>query len=1231
MTEMDPLSTSASIIAVIQLSSEVVKYINATVEATKERRRLRDEVRACEYILQQLKDEADDSAEGKAWLETIKALEAPDAPLGRLWTALNVVKAKLQPKVGHGKILASLKWPFEENEIEKVFGTIEREKSLLQLALHNNFRKLVQEINRTSIENRKQLMELIQVISAHSGDSEYQLSELKDGLTFLQISQAGLHSGLDGLHRLQDNREAIEERQSILNWLTPVEYAAQQSDFIGRRQRGTGQWLLDSPEFKAWLSTAKQTLFCPGIPGAGKTILTSIVIEELTARFRNNEDVGVAYLYCNFRRQDEQKAEDLLLSLLKQLSQGMASIPRSVVLLHDKHKELQTRPSFEEISGALQSVADLYSRSFIVIDALDECQTSGGCRTRLLEEILSLKAKCGTNFFVTSRSIPEINEWFNGGLSLEIRASPDDVRRYVDGHIPHLPSFVGRNPGLQEDIRSETGKAVDGMYVTLFVVMSGTNPARFLLAKLHLDSLVGKRSPKAVRAALSKLPSGSEAYERAYKDAMERIEGQVTDQEELAKQVLSWVTLAKRPLKTSEIQHALAVEVGESELDEDNLPQVEDMVSVCAGLVTVDKESDIIRLVHYTTQAYFERTQKQWFPNAESDMATICVTYLSFGVFESGFCQTDAELEDRLRSNQLYDYAAHNWGHHAREAYLLHEKIYDCDFLISEAKLYASSQALMAVKQNLGSREYSQRVPRKMTGLHLAAYFGVEGVVTYLLSGGHEPDVKETCGRTPLSWAAENGHDAVVVRLLATTQVNADSKDKWSQTPLFYAAANSHEVIVKLLLRNGANVDSKNTGNYSQRTPLLYAAANGYADIAKALLENGAAVDSNDVDGKTPLVYASMNGHEAIMQLLFDKGASLDWKDKDDRTLLSWAAQNGHDAAVQLLLNKGADLESKDKDSRTPLSWAAQTGYIAIIRLLINFGADVESMDVDGQTPLLWASLKGHEEVVQLLSDQGADLEAKDIGDQTPLLWAVANGHDGVVRLLLNKGADAESEDVYGRTPLSLAAYNGHGEVVQLLLDKGADVESEDVNGQTPLSWAAYMGCEAIVRQLLEKGADLESKDKRGQTAVTWAARKGHNAVVRHLVEQGADLESKDVSGQTPLSWAAYMGCEAIVRQLLEKGAELESKDANGRTPVAWAARNGHDAVVRHLFEKGADLMSKDTDGRTPLSWADFANRNKAIAQLPRVNMPSPSGYGQPCLGVEGKMVSTPPPSPLFS
>jgi Cdc6-like AAA superfamily ATPase len=267
---------------------------------------------------------------------------------------------------------------------------------------------------------------------------------------------------VDRLNKRQDD----QERLGILDWLNPIDYAPQQSDFINRRQAGTGQWLLDSPKFHAWLQADKQILFCPGIPGAGKTILTSIVVNELTTRFGNDKSIGVAYIYCNFRRQDEQKAGDLLANLLRQLVQGRPSLPEDVKSLYDKHKDKHTEPSFVESLKALHSVTAMYSRAFIVVDALDECQASNGCRSRFLSEIFNLQAKSRANIFATSRFIPEITERFEGSMSLEIRASEHDVRRYVDGHMSHLPSFVRRSPDLQEEIKAEIVKAVDGMYVS---------------------------------------------------------------------------------------------------------------------------------------------------------------------------------------------------------------------------------------------------------------------------------------------------------------------------------------------------------------------------------------------------------------------------------------------------------------------------------------------------------------------------------------------------------------------------------------------------------------------------------------------------------------------------------------------------------------------------------------------------------------------------------------------
>ena len=195
-------------------------------------------------------------------------------------------------------------------------------------------------------------------------------------------------------------------------------------------------------------------------------MITSLVANHLCKLFQNDGSIGIAYLYCSHQRQQEQKPRDLLLSLLKQLVQEQSSVPEQVRSLYERYQGKVIVPSIDEVAKALRSVASDYTRVFILIDALDECQVSEEGTGILLSEVFNLQTKMGANIFTTARRIPEIAEIFKASMSLEIYATDEDVERYLEGHMSQLPSFVARDSSLQQTIKTGILKAVDGMYVS---------------------------------------------------------------------------------------------------------------------------------------------------------------------------------------------------------------------------------------------------------------------------------------------------------------------------------------------------------------------------------------------------------------------------------------------------------------------------------------------------------------------------------------------------------------------------------------------------------------------------------------------------------------------------------------------------------------------------------------------------------------------------------------------
>ena len=217
-------------------------------------------------------------------------------------------------------------------------------------------------------------------------------------------------------------------------------------------------------------------------------MLASLVIDDLKETHRAGNS-GVSYIYCDYRMQQEQTLSTLVASLLKQVLQQQQVITTNVKEACQGHMWADTRPTFQEMLNMLQTAMGSFSRTYVIVDALDELSSQDRVRQNLLEELRNLQVAHGYNLLVTSRHITNLTLEFPKPLCLEIRASPEDVRRYVCGHMKQLPNCVRTNVGLQESIISSIVAAVDGMY------------ARFI------DSI----NIKNITNLLNKVPSGPAA------------------------------------------------------------------------------------------------------------------------------------------------------------------------------------------------------------------------------------------------------------------------------------------------------------------------------------------------------------------------------------------------------------------------------------------------------------------------------------------------------------------------------------------------------------------------------------------------------------------------------------------------------------------------------------------------------------------------------------------------
>ncbi|OHE96458.1 pfs domain-containing protein [Colletotrichum orchidophilum] len=794
--------------------------------------------------------------------------------------------------------------------------------------------------------------------------------------------------------------------------------------------------------------------------------------------------------------------------------------------------------------------ARLYSRLFVVVDALDECDSSS--LKTLLQEVFRLQKHQSANIFVTSRPVPDIIQLpeFDLGVALAIRATDNDLRRYVEGRIPDMQEFVKKRRDLQEEIKNGVIRIARGM---------------FLLAQLFLDSLSVKINVTALRKAINQVPNGNAAYSSIYDEALGRIRAQPPDRRELAIRVLGWITCAKRPLTAVELQHALAVAEDRKEIEEDDLTSFDTILSVCAGLVTRDEETGIIRLVHQTTQEYFDERRSRLFAEMDSEIATTSVFYLSSkNVLQvSEDARWPGRREDyRIACVPYYDYALVHWGAHACDSSTVPNGV--VEFLRDHRMLKKAFE----VMNQMGFMQFE-------TAAQLGAWFGLRKVFdtgAILIHEAYSPYDHE---KTAIWVAARQGHADLVTFFLdsGTLETSTHPLGLALQAELPRTAC-SHTLSVPLV-----------------RSTLRMAVGAGHVGVVETVVNFCAKKTITfELEGTfgTSIIEGAIKGEQrAIVNILLQHNSHSD----------SASTMEGHPGSVMGL---------GSSESCSPASilsaYTIRAGWLAAMECLFTswycesyddwasaaFSLLLRAHHARGMIPL--NPLDHANEMKWLVASKPYPYEMKSREDEinrlaegwNPLVGTISNGLTKTLEVLLRNGFQKEIRDNYGRTPLSRATVTGKVAALRLLLKHGADIETKDANERTPLLLATLAENESVIKVILHHGADIGTRDSQGMTPVLLAARRGNVHLVQLLIGHGTDIEARDLNGRTALSWAASSGNEPTLQLLIKHKGQIESVDNLGRTPLFWATHDGNKRNAEALIVHGADVCARDQRGYTP-------------------------------------------------
>ncbi|KAJ7591853.1 ankyrin repeat-containing domain protein, partial [Mycena floridula] len=1207
---MDAVSLTASIIALAQGAQAIFEYIKDVRDGPSMRTELLTSLAPLSNLLSLLQVQFQSMTQNPPWTNAVILLGQQDGPFAQLSVIIEKMRNKLEVSPGSQtkKLLKTLTWSLDKADVTELLVRVERVKSLVMLAIQNDHVKL-SEMIYADLQAMKTGMDdithKVDSISGTIGGVGNQVQDLSSQIEPISV----------GIHQVKTQSMTADLR-AFANWLSPLNFEATQYNFVSSCTPSTGEWLLADAEFRRWIAGHVGILWCPGDPGVGKTMLASRVIDHLKKLMQGQPGVGVAYIFCDYRQSSTQGTIDVIGSVLRQLLINSEEIPGSLHSIHDCYKTVPPQPrTLHGFTTALEAQIQLYSRVYLVIDALDE--SSPETRDILISTVHRLAESGRLHVLVTSRQT--IGDEFANDSQIYIWANDGDIRRYITQRIrdgKELQKVVNGDKTLQDEIINKVTEKADGM---------------FLLVRLHLDSLTKKYTPKILREALMSLP---EDINNSYDETMSRIVAQGKEYSQLAHRVFLWLAFAKRALTLLELRHVLAVSEGMDEMELDALIQDGEFVaSVCGGLVVIEEAEDASfpRLVHYTTKEYFELKVTTLFPDAQLSLAMTCLTYLSFKTFDT------TDLEIKWEKRILFAYTSKHWGDHALscEDRLCSGKERDV-ILRFLRSVHNVQQAWLSVFADhweyYDSWQYHDSWHTELAP-HLLARLGLAKILEMLTNTGASADAPDVSGRTPLFHAVEANHLSVV-RYLVSMATTGHGVSSTSLTLNPNAVSYSADSVARILTVQPDVDVNRRSGFYGHTalthpqilpnladsqgiTPLMYAARRSHLSALEVLLSaKDVRVDLVDAHGIGLLGYAFHGGDVAIINRVVDvMQIVLDSEGKETpQGLLSHAAAEGHEEVVTMLL-KGSNINPNalDSDLRTALSYAAERGETGVVKILLELPSILpELADRKGMTPLMFGAQENHYNIVVLLLEHSIRNPLKErCNSLSPIFSSDRDLPDIARRLLDDFTNEVESRDRDGRTGLSHSAGGRYGystlDTVQYLIEHhNADPNSQDSFQRTPLSYAAQKGSTEVVKFLLELPTiKPHLADHRGRTPLSYAAGyngyEGYMIMLYLLDVPGTDPNSVDFNGRTPISYAVQSSRDNTKRLLSVAGIKPDIPDKKGRTPLSYAVEGlypNSNIVDMLLDHDDVNANSYDSRGHPPLTYATKNRRSNILNRL---------------------------------